>query len=55
MHIRNSFTDQFKGLGIVEEVQSLFVGQTCLLCKQFDNSSVFVLKEYGIGLHRITM
>ena len=51
MHIRHTFTNQFKGLGIIKEVQSLFVGQACLLCKQLDDTCVFALKKYGIRLH----
>jgi hypothetical protein len=53
MHISYTFTNQLKGLGIVEKVQGLLVGQTCLLCKQFDDACIFALKEYRIGLHKL--
>ena len=53
MHIGYALTNQFKGLGIIEEVQGLLVGQTSLLCKQFDDTCIFALKEYWIGLHTL--
>lgn len=53
MHISNTLAHQFKGFRIIEEIQSLFVCQACLLSKQFDNAGIFSLKKNGIGLHRL--
>ena len=53
MHISDTFTNQFKGFGIVKKIQSLFVGLSCLLSKQFDDASVFALKEDRVCLHRL--
>ena len=53
MHIGHALTYQLKGLGIIEKVQGLLVSQARLLCKQFDNARIFVLKEYRIGLHML--
>ena len=44
MHIGNTLANQFKGLGIVEEIQGLLVGQTGLFCKQLNDAGIFALK-----------
>ena len=53
MHIGHTFANQLKGLGVIEEVQSLFVCQTCLLSKQLNNTGIFPLEKNRIGLHRL--
>ena len=55
MHISYSRTNQFKGFGVIEEIQSLLVCQTCLFSKQFDNPGVFALKEDWICLHTLQL
>ena len=53
MHISDTFTNQLKGFGLIKKVQSLFIGQACLLSKQFDDTSVLALEENGVCLHRL--
>lgn len=53
MHIGNTFTNQFKGFGVVEKVQSLLVCQVRLFGKQLDDTRILALQKNGIGLHRL--
>ena len=42
MHISDSFTDQFKGLGLIEEVQSLLSGIDTLKIKIYSVKDVVI-------------